>query len=227
MTTVLLVDDQRLVRTGFHTILDTEPGLDVVGEAENGEQAVRLAAELTPDVICMDVQMPVMDGIEATRRIVESGSPSAVLILTTFDDDDFLFRTLAAGASGFLLKSAGAEELIAAVQTLGRGDALLAPTVTRRVIQRFAATQQPRERVDDAGTGTIRGGHTPQPAVHLTPREREILGHMASGANNAEIAAELVVGESTIKTHVSNILMKLDARDRIQAVIWAHRHGFG
>lgn len=227
MTTVLLVDDQRLVRTGFHTILDTEPGLDVVGEAENGEQAVRLAAELTPDVICMDVQMPVMDGIEATRQIVESGSPSAVLILTTFDDDDFLFRTLAAGASGFLLKSAGAEELIAAVQTLGRGDALLAPTVTRRVIQRFAATQQPRERVDDAGTGTIGGGHTPQPAVHLTPREREILGHMASGANNAEIAAELVVGESTIKTHVSNILMKLDARDRIQAVIWAHRHGFG
>lgn len=225
MTTVLLVDDQRLVRTGFHTILDTEPGLDVVGEAENGEQAVRLAAELTPDVICMDVQMPVMDGIEATRRIVESGSPSAVLILTTFDDDDFLFRTLAAGASGFLLKSAGAEELIAAVQTLGRGDALLAPTVTRRVIQRFAATQQPRERVDDAGTPM--GGNAPQPAVHLTPREREILGHMASGANNAEIAAELVVGESTIKTHVSNILMKLDARDRIQAVIWAHRHGFG
>lgn len=225
MTTVLLVDDQRLVRTGFHTILDTEPGLDVVGEAENGEQAVRLAAELTPDVICMDVQMPVMDGIEATRRIVESGSPSAVLILTTFDDDDFLFRTLAAGASGFLLKSAGAEELIAAVQTLGRGDALLAPTVTRRVIQRFAATQQPRERVDDAGTAM--GGNAPRPTVHLTPREREILGHMASGANNAEIAAELVVGESTIKTHVSNILMKLDARDRIQAVIWAHRHGFG
>lgn len=226
MTTVLLVDDQRLVRTGFHTILDTEPGLDVVGEAENGEQAVRLAAELTPDVICMDVQMPVMDGIEATRRIVESGSPSAVLILTTFDDDDFLFRTLAAGASGFLLKSAGAEELIAAVQTLGRGDALLAPTVTRRVLQRFAATQQPRERVDDAGSGTA-SGSAPRPTVHLTPREREILGHMASGANNAEIAAELVVGESTIKTHVSNILMKLDARDRIQAVIWAHRHGFG
>ena len=211
MTRVLLVDDQALIRTGFATILETEPGIEVVGQAANGEEGVRIALELQPDVVCMDVQMPVLDGIEATRRLTAAGSTASVLILTTFDRDDFLFETLRAGAAGFLLKTAEAEELIEAVQVLGRGDALLAPQVTRRVIARFAGTRP-----------------SPAPTAHadqLTERERETLLWLARGLSNAEIAAEMYVSAETVKSHVSSILMKLGLRDRINAVIWAYEQG--
>ena len=211
MTTVLLVDDQALIRSGFATILNTEPDIEVVGQAGNGEEGVQLALELKPDVICMDVQMPVMDGIEATRKLTEAGCPSSVLILTTFDRDDFLFETLQAGASGFLLKTAEAEQLIDAIHVLGAGDGLLSPQVTRRVIARFASTRP---------TPT----NTPQ-VDELTSRERDTLLALARGLSNAEIAKELFVSPETVKTHVSNILMKLGLRDRIAAVIWAYEHG--
>lgn len=211
MTTVLLVDDQALIRSGFATILNTEPDIDVVGQASNGEEGVQLALELKPDVICMDVQMPVMDGIEATRKLTEAGCPSSVLILTTFDRDDFLFETLQAGASGFLLKTAEAEQLIDAIHVLGAGDGLLSPQVTRRVIARFASTRP---------TPT----NTPQ-VDELTSRERDTLLALARGLSNAEIAKELFVSPETVKTHVSKILMKLGLRDRIAAVIWAYEHG--
>ena len=211
MIRVLLVDDQPLIRTGFKTILETEPGIEVVGEASDGTRGVELALELRPDVVCMDVQMPRMNGIEATRELTSRGCGSAVLILTTFDRDDFLFETLQAGAAGFVLKTAEAEELIEAVQILGRGDGLLAPQVTRRVIARFTATQ-------------------PQQAAQvsvdvLTEREQTTLLCLARGLTNAEIAAELFVSPETVKTHVSNILSKLGLRDRISAVIWAYEHG--
>lgn len=215
MTRVLLVDDQLLIRAGFRIILESEPGLEVVGEAANGAEALTLAAQLDPDVICMDVQMPVMDGIAATRALVERGCRAAVLILTTFDRDDFLFETLDAGASGFLLKTAEAEKLIEAVQVLGRGDALLMPEVTRRVLTRYA--------VDPA---TIPPAHEGASAhAVLTEREKDTLRCLAQGLTNAEIAAELYVSTETVKTHVSNILSKLGLRDRVAAVIWAFRHG--
>lgn len=260
MIRVLLVDDQPLIRLGFGAILGSEDEIEVVGEAEDGRAAVERAAELDPDVICMDVQMPHMDGIAATRALVAAGSRAAILILTTFDRDDFLFETLAAGASGFLLKSAGPEELIEAVRVLGRGDALLDPQVTRRVLARvaappFGATLPPTPPFGATLPGSAAstsgrsdpemgasgrsdpkprqaGGTTTSPTDHaaaagagLTPREGEILALMARGLSNAEIAAELFVGESTVKTHVSNVLMKLQARDRVHAVIWAFEHG--
>jgi DNA-binding NarL/FixJ family response regulator len=212
MTRVLLVDDQELVRAGFRIILNSEPGIEVVGEAANGTDGVRLARELHPDVICMDVQMPGMDGLEATRQIVaESAIASHVLMLTTFDRDDYLFAALSAGASGFLLKTASPENLVEAVQVLARGDALLSPSVTRRVIESFGrqARQQPRVEVPD-----------------LTERETEVLAQIALGRSNAEIAVELYVGEATVKTHVSNVLAKLGVRDRIQAVVFAYENGF-
>ncbi|WP_404312467.1 response regulator transcription factor [Agrococcus terreus] len=213
MTRILLVDDQALVRAGFQTILTSEPGFEVVGQAPDGAAGVRMAAELQPDVICMDVQMPVMDGLEATRAICAGSSYASVLMLTTFDRDDFLFEALSAGASGFLLKTAEPEQLIDAVHALARGDALLSPEVTRRVIERFAAPAAP----------------APSPAAPqldlLTEREHETLLRLARGRSNAEIAAELFVGEATVKTHVSNVLMKLGIRDRIHAVIWAYEHG--
>lgn len=213
MTRVLLVDDQMLIRAGFRTILDSEPGLEVVGEAANGAEALELALRLEPDVICMDVQMPVMDGIAATRELIARGCRAAVLILTTFDRDDFLFETLDAGASGFLLKTAEAEKLIEAVQVLGRGDALLMPEVTRRVLTRYAGTR---------GAAAGGGGATPS---ELTEREADTLRCLARGLTNAEIAAELYVSTETVKTHVSNILAKLGLRDRVAAVIWALTHG--
>ncbi|QEE60292.1 response regulator transcription factor [Salinibacterium sp. dk2585] len=219
MTRVLLVDDQDLVRAGFKTILQSEPGIEVVGEAANGADAVERARELQPDVICMDVQMPGMDGLEATRMLVADASVTAgVLILTTFDRDDYLFEALQAGASGFLLKNARAEELIDAVTIVARGDALLSPTVTRRVISRFAAeapaaAAPPAKPVD---TDAVRD---------LTDRELEVLKLMAAGLSNSEIAGRLYVGEATVKTHVSKVLMKLGLRDRIQAVIFAYEHG--
>ncbi|PPF32021.1 MULTISPECIES: response regulator transcription factor [unclassified Rathayibacter] len=212
---VLLVDDQELVRVGFRIILESEPGIEVVGEARTGLEALQRASELRPDVICMDVQMPGLDGLAATREIVaDPRLCSRVLILTTFDRDDYLFEALSAGASGFLLKNASPEELVEAVQVVARGDAMLAPDVTRRVIERFASVPE----------------RTPAAAEHsgvadLTDREREVLVHLARGWSNAEIAAELFVGEATVKTHVSKILMKLGVRDRIQAVVFAYEHG--
>ena len=212
MTRVLLVDDQELVRAGFRIILNSEPGIEVVGEAANGSDGVRLALELNPDVICMDVQMPGMDGLEAARQIVaDPAVGSHVLMLTTFDRDDYLFAALSAGASGFLLKTASPENLVEAVQVLARGDALLSPRVTRRVIESFGrqAPQQPRVEVPE-----------------LTERETEVLTLIALGRSNAEIAVELFVGEATVKTHVSNVLAKLGVRDRIQAVVFAYENGF-
>jgi DNA-binding NarL/FixJ family response regulator len=209
VTRVLLVDDQELVRGGFRIILSSEPGVEVVGEAANGQDAVRLARELAPDVICMDVQMPGMDGLEATRLIVADREiRSSVLVLTTFDRDDYLFAALAAGASGFLLKSASPEDLVEAVQVLARGDALLSPTVTRRVI---AQVSRAVSRVE---------------IPELTNRETEVLTLVAQGRSNAEIASALFVGEATVKTHVSNVLLKLGVRDRIHAVVFAYENGF-
>lgn len=216
------MDDQALVRAGFETILTSEPGFDVVGQAKDGAEGVRLAAERQPDVICMDVQMPVMDGLEATRQITASSSHPAVLMLTTFDREDFLFDALSAGASGFLLKTAEPEQLIDAVHALARGDALLSPEVTRRVIERFAAT--PSAAATSSGTEPAAPAAAPE-LERLTDRERETLLLLARGRSNAEIATALFVGEATVKTHVSNVLLKLGIRDRIHAVIWAYEHG--
>ena len=212
MIRVLLVDDQSMVRTGFRTILESEGGIVVVGEAENGQIAIDRALELSPDVICMDVQMPVMDGLESTAEIVRRGAAGAVLMLTTFDRDDFLFQALAAGASGFLLKTAEAEQLIDAVTALAGGDGLLSPEVTRRVIERS---------VRSPGTTTS----APPELKLLTDRELEVLHLVATGLSNAEIAGKLFVGEATVKTHVSNLLTKLDIRDRIHVVIFAYENG--
>ncbi len=208
---ILLADDQALVRSGFRMILAVEPDLEVVGEAGDGAEAVALARELDPDVVLMDVQMPGTDGITATADIV-AGDHGKVVILTTFDRDDYLFSALRAGASGFLLKNARAEQLVEAVRAVGRGHALLSPEVTTRVIAEMAGR-----------------GETVPAAVealdHLTEREREVLVLLGEGLSNAEIAARLVVGEATVKTHVSNCLTKLHLRDRVQAVVLAHRAG--
>lgn len=211
MTTVLLADDQELVRAGFRIILNSEPGIEVIGEAANGADAISAARALHPDVICMDVQMPGMDGLEATRVIVADPAVGAgVLILTTFNRDDYLFDALQAGASGFLLKSASPEQLVEAVTVVARGDALLSPDVTRSVIQRFAAP-----------AASVR----PTPELNLTEREAEVLGLVARGWSNTEIAASLFLGEATVKTHVSKVLQKLGVRDRVQAVVFAYEHG--
>lgn len=207
---VLIADDQALIRSGFAMILSVEPDIAVVGQASTGAQAVALAASLRPDVVLMDVQMPVMDGIEATAAIVAADA-AKVLILTTFDRDDYLFAGLTAGASGFLLKNADPDELVAAVRTLAQGHALLAPEVTQRVI------------------AAMTGGGAPPPPLpeleRLTEREREVLILIGHGRSNSEIAAELFLGEATVKTHVSNCLAKLGVRDRVQAVVLAHRAG--
>jgi DNA-binding NarL/FixJ family response regulator len=210
---VLLADDHQLVRTGFRVILEIEDDIEVVGEAADGKQAVDLARSLGPDVVLMDVEMPDMDGLEATRLITAEDGPS-VLILTTFDRDEYLFAALQAGASGFLLKNGTPEALTEAVRVVARGDALLAPEITRRVIATFArpggppASGREGRRLDD-----------------LTPREHEVLVLLAGGATNAEIAAQLYLGETTVKTHVSRVLMKLGARDRTQAVVLAYELG--
>ncbi|WP_309620722.1 response regulator transcription factor [Salinibacterium sp.] len=213
MTRVLLVDDQALMRAGLRVILNSEPGVEVVGEASNGADGVRLAKQLAPDVICMDVQMPGMDGLEATRILVADASVrSRILMLTTFDSDSYLFDALSAGASGFLLKTASPEHLVEAVQVVAAGDSLLSPAVTRRVIERFGgASHTLRERTD---------------YPELTDREVEVLALLAKGNSNSEIATELFVGEATVKTHVSNVLAKLGVRDRIRAVVWAYENGF-
>ncbi len=214
---VLLVDDHDLVRTGFRTILESEPGIEVVGEARDGAEAIEQVAALHPDVVCMDVQMPGMDGLEATRRIIAArdarpGPAVGVLVLTTFDRDDYLFSALDAGASGFLLKNASPEKLVEAVLVVAQGDALLAPDVTRRVIERAAVVREPSAardaRLDD-----------------LTERETEVLRLLARGLSNAEIARELWLGEATVKTHVSKVLLKLSLRDRVHAVVFAYENG--
>lgn len=221
---VLLVDDHALLRAGFRTILDTQPDIAVVGEASTGAEAVAQAAALRPDVITMDVQMPDMDGIEATRRLVADPSVgAAIAIVTTFDRDDYLYQALEAGASGFLLKNAGAEDLISAVRALAAGDGMLAPEVTRRVLTRFAGA------TPEAGAAPARAvAKAPATAVlaePLTEREAEVLTLLADARSNTEIARALFIGEATVKTHVSRILQKLGARDRVQAVVLAHRMG--
>ncbi|WP_336627984.1 MULTISPECIES: response regulator transcription factor [unclassified Microbacterium] len=229
---VLLADDHAMLRAGFRTILDLQPDIAVVGEAASGSEAVTLAGSLQPDVITMDVQMPDMDGIEATRRIrADERIRASIAIVTTFDRDDYLFDALDAGASGFLLKNAGPEELVAAVRALAAGDGMLAPEVTRRVLQRFAGHPVPttsaapsiRGASDPAtGSAALPSADLPEP---LTEREGDVLRLVAEAWSNAEIAAELFIGEATVKTHVSRILQKLGARDRVQAVVLAHRLG--
>jgi DNA-binding NarL/FixJ family response regulator len=230
-TTVLLVDDQQLVRSGFSLILSVEDDLDVIGEAADGAEAVRLVRELRPDVVLMDVQMPVMDGIEATRRIVGAGL-SKVLILTTFDRDDYVFAGLAAGASGFLLKNADAEHLIEAVRAVAGGHALLAPEVTLRVIAQMTADDRagmPSGGLPDgadSGAGSGAGSSAVHPRLaELTPRELEVLRLVGRGLSNAEIARHLFLGEATVKTHLSSVLRKLGLRDRVQAVVLAYEAG--
>jgi DNA-binding NarL/FixJ family response regulator len=285
MIRVLLVDDQELVRAGFRIIIDSEPGMEVVGEAATGAEAVELAAELAPDVICMDIEMPQMNGIEASRLIlggVGGTRETAILILTTFGHEEYLFDALAAGVSGFLLKTARAEQLIDAVRTLAAGDALLGPDVTRAVIARVASgrrtagtgesssgegavgpeavrragVEAPTAGVDPQGNAGLGGGAEPRDArsspgedrgapsggaaghgrasaaaaaavaaVGLSERETEVLVLAAEGKSNGEIAGQLFLGEATVKTHMSNLLRKLGARDRVQAVVWAHTRG--
>ena len=211
MISLLLCDDQQLVRSGFRMILETEPDLHVVGEAEDGRRAVSLARQLEPDVVLMDVQMPEMDGIEATGRLVALPVPPRVLILTTFERDDYVFGALRQGASGFLLKNAPPEQLVDAVRVVAAGEALLAPSVTRRLIEEFAHRPPPVAATPDL--------------QRLTEREVEVLRLVAQGCTNAEIAGQLYVGEATVKTHVSSVLAKLGLRDRVQAVVYAYEHG--
>jgi len=213
MTSLLIADDQALVRVGLRKILETEPGLDVAGEAADGEDAIAQARRLQPDLVLMDIRMPVLDGIEATRRIVRARPSTRVLILTTFGLDQYVYDALRAGASGFMLKDAPPEEIAAAVRIVAAGEALLAPAVTRTVIEEFARREPPPTR-------------QPPPALdQLTPREREVLELLAGGRSNAEICDRLVVSEATAKTHVARVLQKLDLRDRVQAVVYAYETG--
>jgi len=213
MTCIVIADDQALVRVGLRKILEAEPDLDVVAEAADGEEAVAETRLHRPEVVLMDIRMPVLDGIEATRRIVARQPAARVLILTTFGLDTYVFDALRAGASGFMLKDAPPEELIAAVRLVARGEALLAPAVTRSVIEEFA--RRPVERSPE-----------PSPALaELTTRERQVLELLARGRSNPEICAELVISEATAKTHVARILQKLGLRDRVQAVIYAYENG--
>ncbi|MDN3354947.1 response regulator transcription factor [Actinomadura sp. DC4] len=212
MIRVLIADDQGMVRSGFSILLNAQPDIQVVGEAVNGEEAVTRAAELRPDVVLMDVRMPVMDGLAATRLITAGEDPARVLVLTTFDLDDHVYEALRSGASGFLLKDASARELSDAVRVVAAGDALLSPGVTRRLIAEFARMGAPR-------------GPDGRRAEGLTERETEVLGLVARGMSNGEIAAELVVADQTVKTHVGRILMKLGLRDRTQAVVFAYETG--
>ncbi len=212
MITVALVDDQHLVRSGFRMILEVEADIEVVGEASNGSEAVGLAKRERPDVVLMDIQMPEMDGLEATRIIAELDDPPRVIILTTFEQDDYVFTALRNGASGFLLKYAPPEQLVDAVRVVAGGESLLAPSVTRRIIEEFAR---------HPAAGRV----APNLVDPLTDRELEVLGLIARGRSNSEIAEDLFVGEATVKTHVSNVFLKLGVRDRVQAVVWAYEHG--
>ncbi len=210
---ILIVDDQALIRSGIRLILEAETGLSVIGEASDGREALEMATRTRPDVVLMDVRMPVMDGIEATKRLINSNldPEPGVLILTTFDLDEYVYAAIRAGASGFLLKDAPPDDLIHAIRVVARGEALLAPTVTRRLIEEFAARPEP-----DAA---------PEGMDELTEREIEVLRSLAAGLSNAEIADALFVSEATVKTHISHILTKLDLRDRVQAVVVAYESG--
>ena len=211
---VLIVDDQSLVRTGFRMILEAEEDIEVIGEAGDGAEAVAEARRLSPDVVLMDVRMPEMDGIEATRRLLENGdSATKVVMLTTFDMDEYVYDALRAGASGFLLKDVPPEQLVNGIRAIASGDALLAPSVTRRVVEEFV-----RRPPDSLRTA-------PPELEELTAREFEVLKLIARGLSNAEIAQELVVSETTVKTHVAHVLMKLNLRDRVQAVVLAYESG--
>jgi DNA-binding NarL/FixJ family response regulator len=211
---VLIADDQALMRTGFRMILEAEPDLKVVGEAADGREAVEEAGRLKPDVVLMDVRMPEMDGIEATRRLLEAGdSNTRVVMLTTFDMDEYVYEALRAGASGFLVKDVPPEQLVAGIRSVASGDSLLAPSVTRRLIQEFVS--KPPEALRES----------PPALAELTAREVEVLRMMARGLSNAEIATELFVSETTVKTHVAHVLAKLGVRDRVQAVVFAYESG--
>jgi DNA-binding NarL/FixJ family response regulator len=210
MTRIVIVDDQEMVRTGLRMVLDAEPDLEVAGEAGDGDQAVRLVDSERPDVVLMDVRMPGVDGIEATRRITEAHPEVAVLVLTTFDLDEYVYGALRAGASGFLLKDAPADDLVEAIRVVARGDALLAPQVTKRLIHEFASRPHAR---------------TPDGLDSITERELDVLRLVARGQSNAEIADTLFLGETTVKTHVSRLLSKLGLRDRVQLVVVAYESG--
>jgi DNA-binding NarL/FixJ family response regulator len=207
---VLVADDQSMVRAGFRMLLSGEPDIDVVAEASNGLEAVDKAARFDPTVVLMDIRMPDLDGLEATRRILAADPEARVLILTTFDLDEYVYEALRAGASGFVLKDDPPEQLIAAIRTVAGGDALLSPTITKRVIEQFTHIPRPAP---------------PKELETLTAREREILRLVAGGLSNAEIAEELTISETTVKTHVTHILQKLHLRDRVQAVVLAHQTG--
>lgn len=212
MTRIVIVDDQAMVREGFAALLGAQPDFEVVGLAENGEEGIRLVAETRPDIVLMDIRMPVLDGIEATRRILaEASGAVSIIILTTFDADEYVFEALRAGASGFLLKDATPAELVAAVRIVDRGDALLSPSVTRNMIEHFARLAEPRRQA--------------VVLPELTNREREVLVLIARGLSNSQIAERLVLAEQTVKTHVSHVLSKLAVRDRAQAVIAAYESG--
>ena len=213
---VAIVDDQELVRTGFRMILEAEDDLDVVGTADDGSAAVDLVRAHRPDVVLMDIRMPDVDGIEATRRLGEAGLDTRVLVLTTFDLDEYVFDAVRAGASGFLLKDTPPEELVRAIRVVAAGEALLAPRVTRRLIEEFGRTAPAAEVADPDDDERL---------ARLTEREREVLVLMARGRSNGEIAEDLILGETTVKTHVGRVLMKLDVRDRVQAVIVAYETG--
>jgi DNA-binding NarL/FixJ family response regulator len=211
MIRVVIADDQALVRTGFRVILDAESDLEVVGEAGDGREAVELAQAYRPDIVLMDIRMPNLDGIDATRRLTALPRPPRVLMLTTFDLDEYVYEALRAGASGFLLKDAGADELLHAVRVVAAGDALLSPSITRRLIADYAHRPPPSEQ--------------PAALAELTPRELEVLRLVARGLSNADIARRLVLGDATVKTHVARIFQKLDVHDRAQAVVLAYESG--
>ncbi len=218
-TSVLLADDQELMRMGFRMVIDSQPDLAVVGEAGDGAEAIAAVARLQPTVALMDVRMPVMDGVEATRRIVESGAPTRIIILTTFDLDEYVYAALRAGASGFLLKDAQPGDLLSAVRAVAAGEAVLAPRVTRRLLESYA------HRLPAAGTAGGEGSESRARLEQLTARELEVLELVARGLSNNEIAETFVLSEATVKTHVGRILAKLELRDRVQIVVFAYENG--
>jgi DNA-binding NarL/FixJ family response regulator len=212
MVSILIVDDEALVRGGLRLILETHPDLEVAGEAQDGYEAVRMTRDLRPDVVLMDLRMPQLDGIEATKRIVAESEATRVLVLTTFDLDESVYEAMRAGAGGFLLKTVPPRQLIAAVLDVANGDVLLAPDITRRLVERFVRRPAP-------------GSAAPAELAELTSRELQVLALVARGHNNAEIATRLIIAETTVKTHVARILMKLGLRDRAQAVVFAYESG--